>query len=521
MSTKVVPWRTERPRSKPAVSKCPICDAGALEYAFVVDRLPVCRCPGCGLLFLNPQPSTRAEPVSESTTVDIHEAALIFDELTELSGHSSGSVLVVNLECRAMTTEAAARGFSIQYSTIADLESGRWDAPEVFVGCVLYACLEKSSDPELLLSFVQRALKRTGALVVTAASIDSQAAALLRTRWWEFNGNNLFYFSANSLQNLLVKTGYCNFKVSREHGSVSQKQLRLLGKKRSLTTLARIVTGVSRYLPPMATRRLLDSRVRIACRPRETSGRNKLSVIMPVYNERDTVGQILEQVLEKQIDGVEIEVVVVESNSTDGSREEVLRFQDHPRMHLVLEDSPRGKGRAVRTGLKHATGDVVLIQDADLEYDINDYESLLRPILALEQNFIIGSRHGPMGKTWKMRQFHDSALLSQFFNLGHLIFLQMFNWLYWQSLNDPFSMYKVFRRDCLYGLEFECNRFDFDFEIVIKLIRKGYKPVEIPVNYQSRSLSEGKKVTILRDPLTWIRAMLRFRFVKLYRRSIT
>src|SRR5205807_2013177 len=128
--------------------------------------------------------------------------------------------------------------------------------------------------------------------------------------------SNLFYFSPNSLQNLLVKTGYCDFKVNREHGSVSQKQLRGLGRK--LTFLARLLTGISRYLPEAATSRLfamLDSRVRIACRPRDAAARNTLSVIMPVYNERNTVAQILEQVLAKQIDGVEIEVIVVESNS--------------------------------------------------------------------------------------------------------------------------------------------------------------------------------------------------------------
>jgi hypothetical protein len=93
----------------------------------------------------------------------------------------------------------------------------------------------------------------------------------------------------------------------------------------------------------------------------------------------------------------------------------------------------------------------------------------------------------------------------------------LFNRIYGQNLADPFSMFKVFRRDCLYGLDFECNRFDFDFEIAIKLIRKGYKPVEIPINYQSRSIAEGKKVTMVRDPLTWLRALLKFRTSPLYR----
>jgi hypothetical protein len=98
-----------------------------------------------------------------------------------------------------------------------------------------------------------------------------------------------------------------------------------------------------------------------------------------------------------------------------------------------------------------------------------------------------------------------------------VFFLTLFNLLYSQRLTDPFTMFKVFRRECLYGLEFECNRFDFDYEIVIKLLRKGYKPLELPVNYRSRSLSEGKKVTIFRDPLTWIRALIKFRNTPLYR----
>ena len=93
----------------------------------------------------------------------------------------------------------------------------------------------------------------------------------------------------------------------------------------------------------------------------------------------------------------------------------------------------------------------------------------------------------------------------------------MFNVLYGQRLRDPFTMYKVFWRDCLHGLDLECNRFDFDFELVIKLIRKGYRPLEIPVNYRSRSFQEGKKVSVLRDPLTWLRALLRYRFGSIYR----
>jgi len=100
--------------------------------------------------------------------------------------------------------------------------------------------------------------------------------------------------------------------------------------------------------------------------------------------------------------------------------------------------------------------------------------------------------------------------------VGHWILVYIMNHLYHQNMTDPFTMFKVFRRDCLFGLTFECNRFDFDVELVCKLLRKGYTPKEIPVNYRSRSFSEGKKVNMLRDPLTWIKAILKYRFTRVF-----
>jgi glycosyltransferase involved in cell wall biosynthesis len=170
----------------------------------------------------------------------------------------------------------------------------------------------------------------------------------------------------------------------------------------------------------------------------------------------------------------------------------------------------------VRKGLRVAKGDVVLFQDADLEYDVNDYDSLIAPILRYRTNFVLGSRHTTANSSWKIRSFSDSPAVSAYFNLGHALLLTMFNVIYSQNLTDPFTMFKVFRRDCLYGLKFECDRFDFDNEIVIKLLRKGYKVLEIPVNYVSRSIQEGKKITLFMDPLRWIRALLKFKNSPLY-----
>lgn len=238
--------------------------------------------------------------------------------------------------------------------------------------------------------------------------------------------------------------------------------------------------------------------------------RPKLSVVVPVFNERATVQPALDALTAKRIPGWDIEIIVVESNSTDGSREVVLRYADLPGVKIILEDRPRGKGHAVRTGLGQLTGDVVLIQDADLEYDLADYEKLLVPFTANTHSFVLGSRHTP--NQWSMRQFTGQVFHAFLLNSAHWFFTLMIDVSLGLTLRDPFTMYKVFRRECLAGLTFRCNRFDFDWELLIKLVRKGYRPIEIPVSYRSRSFKEGKKIRMFYDPLTWLVAWARARF---------
>jgi glycosyltransferase involved in cell wall biosynthesis len=240
---------------------------------------------------------------------------------------------------------------------------------------------------------------------------------------------------------------------------------------------------------------------------------SRLSVIVPVYNERATAVPALDALLAKKIPGMEIEIVIVESNSTDGTRELILPYGRQPRVKLILEDAPRGKGHAVRAAFPHVTGDIILIQDADLEYDLADYEPLLAPILAGRQAFVLGSRHGAGG--WAIRKFTDQPIRGFVLNLAHWTFTLMVNAALGTWMNDPFTMYKVFRRECLNGLTFECDRFDFDWELLIKLVRKGYRPIEIPVAYRSRSFAEGKKVRMFRDPITWMKALVKYRFAPL------
>jgi hypothetical protein len=149
-----------------------------------------------------------------------------------------------------------------------------------------------------------------------------------------------------------------------------------------------------------------------------------------------------------------------------------------------------------------------MIQDADLEYDLDDYEGLLAPVIAWQSMFVLGSRH-LFG--WKMRNFTDAQFMAVILNLGHQFFRTLVNVALNAQMTDPFTMYKVFRRDALFGIELRSSRFDLDIELVMKLVRKGYLPLEIPVNYASRSFAEGKKVSFTRDGLTWVGTILRYR----------
>jgi len=240
----------------------------------------------------------------------------------------------------------------------------------------------------------------------------------------------------------------------------------------------------------------------------------RLSVIVPVYDEAATFPKMMADLLAKEIPGVEIDVIVVESNSTDGTQELALGYADHPRVELILEERARGKGHAVRTGLTHAQGDFILIQDADLEYDMDDYEALLAPLRSFETGFVLGVRAPTQGAIWGIRRFSSAPRLSRLMNAGSFIFRTMFNLVYRQRLRDPFTMAKVFRRDCVHGMKLQCNRFDFDWELLAKLLRAGCTPVEVPIYYRSRSFEEGKKIRIFRDSITWIVACFRYRFAR-------
>lgn len=229
-----------------------------------------------------------------------------------------------------------------------------------------------------------------------------------------------------------------------------------------------------------------------------------VSVIIPVHDEPKTIGGVIDQIYALRIPDIEFQVIVVCSLFPNTETLEAInRSENADRIYLLTELYPEGKGTAVRKGLKVATGEIIIIQDADLEYKIADYERLLSPILSGKCDFVLGQRV-VAGGSQPIRSFGDNQFAAWLMNLGHHIFAFALNSILCTRMKDPFTMFKVFRHRCIYGMDFRCKRFDFDFELVSKLIRAGYMPTEIPVDYKSRGFQEGKKIRMVRDPVTWL-----------------
>lgn len=209
----------------------------------------------------------------------------------------------------------------------------------------------------------------------------------------------------------------------------------------------------------------------------------KLSIIMPSYNEAATVGAVLDRVLAVDLGPIAKEIIVVDGLSTDGTKEVLERYARAGRVRVIHEGERRGKGRALRTGLAHATGDLVIFQDADLELDPQEYPTLLEPILRGKADVVFGSR-------FLLNGFKGSRL-NQF---GNRLVTVLVNALYGSRLSDVETCYKMFRRDLLARLTLRCDRFDFDPEVTIGILRLGIRIHEVPITYAPRTIAEGKKL---------------------------
>lgn len=227
----------------------------------------------------------------------------------------------------------------------------------------------------------------------------------------------------------------------------------------------------------------------------------KISIVVPVYNELRTIRQILSKILEVNLPGIdEKEIIVVDGYSTDGTREFLCDYRCNQKIKLILEEKRCGKGMAVRMGFKEASGDIVMIQDADLESDPNEYPDLLEPILSKQTKVVYGSRFS-----------RGRGLSSWGSYLGNQIVTWILNVVFLCRLSDVATVHKVFTRDVLKDLEFECKGFDFDVELTAKIIKRN-KITEVPISYKPRNRQEGKKLHWLVG-LRALYLILKYRFV--------
>jgi SAM-dependent methyltransferase len=531
---------------------CIVCAGKKIHYDFSIEKFRVEECTNCGLMRLNPQPTDQelaeiygpnyfafsgdAEGQAHASALKSRTADYYLDLLEDYCRKPlTGSLLEVGSGHGDFLGRAAARGLAvtgIEYSAhsvqVASKKLG--DRARVICGeigqllqsderydfIVFADVLEHVRDPHLFLQNVHALLKDSGIAIAIVPSLDSTSAKLMKSKWIEFKPEHLWYFSTNTCARLLYSENFGGVKSRPAKKSLSFDYVAEHFEHYPVQPYSAIVKFFKRIIPRMLLRvpiRVTASGIVMFAQKQPIKITKTLSVVMPAYNEANSIRNAIDKVLAKKIDGLRIELIIVESNSKDGTREIVREYEGRDRVTVVLQEKPNGKGNAVREGFAHITGDYVLIQDADDEYDIADYDALIEPLQSGEAAFVLGARHG--GGAWKMRQFEDQRLAAGVLNFGHWIFTTLVNLVYGLRLKDPFTMYKVFRADCLNGLTFESNRFDFDYELLIKLVRSGYIPMEIPVNYRSRSFKEGKKVNAFRDPITWLRAIVKFRFQKI------
>jgi hypothetical protein len=495
--------------AQPIDFSCPLCSTVHAAYYFSSARCKIYRCGGCGLTFSSPVASSSPDDPAASKPQRTEQQHRTLMSLLE--GARTRNVLVFS--DRDDSIVALLQGMNISAQIASDDGDLRGTAPaQLFDLVVISDAIMRVADPCRLLRSLRALMAEGAPLVLNVPLLDGNQARLMGRNWHEWRPANRWYFTRETLHLALLSAGFEQVWFEPERRTYSLDELAdRLTQSDDLSLSQHCLLAVHGVFPSILRKLkflLPQGTVVVSAVAGARRAECAVSIIVPVFNERATVGQLLDALLMKQIPGARKEVIIVESNSTDGSRQLVEPYAQHDDVKIILQPNPRGKGNAVREGLAAATGDIIMIQDADLEYDLDDYEGLLSPLVAWQSMFVLGSRHQ---SGWKMRKFSDAPFMATFLNTGHQFFRTLINIALGADMTDPFTMFKVFRRDALFGVNLLSNRFDLDIELVMKLFRKGYVPLEIPVNYVSRSFAEGKKVSFVRDGMTWINTIVRFR----------
>ncbi len=234
----------------------------------------------------------------------------------------------------------------------------------------------------------------------------------------------------------------------------------------------------------------------------------KLSIIIPVFNEEKTIETLLKKVLAVKLGSVKKEVVVIDDASSDKTREVLSKFKVQSSKFKILSHTKnQGKGAAIRSGIKESTGELIIIQDADLEYDPNDYLKLIKPIQQKMAEVVYGTRL----KNYPLSFLDGEKTILPSHLIANRFLTALTNFLYGSNLTDMETCYKLFKRSVLKNITLKSNGFDFEPEITAKILKKGITILEIPIKVKPRSYAEGKKINWI-DGVTAIWTLIKYRF---------
>jgi hypothetical protein len=498
---------------------CFVCQADHSQYLFHRTGVRFVRCRTCGAVYVNPineapvnyfdVAETGALPTRRERALVAEGFGRFLDRIANEFGASEGRSLASTLLLGKFlpefaTLDAAGRtGLTVaeiekdEFVRLAMHDDLSWATallvrrPDVVI---LHEVLEACSNPASVVRKLVENLPPTTWFVVTYTNVASFPARLMRRYWPYFFSVKTTFYNTGHLTALFGRLGYeltaqFPFPVAHTAGYLAER----LSPSTPLTKILRRSPLAQLTVPVRAGNRTAIFKKQTD----EEAKKEKVSIVMPVFNEALYCEKVIETVLSKQL-SVDREVIIVESNSTDGTRDIVEQFEGRPGVRVIFEERPRGKGHAVRTGLEAITGTIVIIQDADFEYDIDDYDALLEPILQNRTSFVLGSRTLGLDD-WKVRRFGDDKVKGLLMNAAQLVFARTYNLLYQQKVTDVNTMFKVFRANCLNDFRLESDGFELDIELACKLAKTGNSPMEVPVNYVSRSFAEGKKISFFGD----------------------